>query len=70
MQLQQLRDAHRCSQPQSRLAEKSGVSQTYISELELHKKQPTIKIVKKLATALGVSVTELLNEPQVKAMGE
>lgn len=47
---------------QSRLAEKSGVSQTYISELEAGKKQPTIPIVKKLAAALGVTRSELLDD--------
>ena len=60
MRLQQLREA--LGWTQSQLAENSGVSQTYISELELHKKQPTIPIVKKLAAALGVSVSDLLNE--------
>lgn len=47
---------------QTRLAEKSGVSQTYISELEAGKKQPTIPIIKKLAAALGVTVQELLDD--------
>ncbi len=47
---------------QSKLSNKSGVSQTYISELEADKKQPTIVIVRKLAVALGVTFSELLNE--------
>ena len=47
---------------QGLLAEKSGVSQTYISELEAHKKNPTIPIVKRLATALGVSISDLLED--------
>lgn len=68
LQLQQLREARGWSQTQ--LAKKSGVSQTYISELELCKKQPTVPIVKKLATALDVSVVELINEPVDKAVGE
>ena len=46
---------------QKKLAEKAGVSQTYISELEAEKKQPTIPIVEKLASALGVSISKLLN---------
>ncbi|MDK2895286.1 MAG: hypothetical protein PWQ98_1413 [Moorella sp. (in: firmicutes)] len=46
----------------TRLAKESGVSQTYISELEAGKSAPTIPIVMKLAKALGVSVSELLEE--------
>jgi len=40
----------------------AGVSQTYISELEAGKKHPTVPIAQKLATALGVSLSGLLNE--------
>lgn len=45
---------------QQELADKSGVSQTYISELEANKKQPTVPIAQNLASALGVSIGELL----------
>nr|WP_315987865.1 helix-turn-helix transcriptional regulator [Desulforamulus aquiferis] len=44
MKLKQLREKLCWTQVQ--LALKSGVSQTYISELELNKKQPTITITK------------------------
>lgn len=47
---------------QQKLSEKSGVSQTYISELEAAKKHPTVLIVQKLASALEVTLSELLNE--------
>ncbi|MGE5389541.1 MAG: helix-turn-helix domain-containing protein [Deltaproteobacteria bacterium] len=47
---------------QSRLARESGVSQTYISELEAGKWAPNISILRKLAAALGVPVTALLDE--------
>jgi transcriptional regulator with XRE-family HTH domain len=47
---------------QQKLSEKSGVSQTYISELEADKKHPTVLIVQKLASALDVALSELLNE--------
>lgn len=47
---------------QQKLSEKSGVSQTYISELEADKKHPTVFIVQKLASALDVTLSELLNE--------
>ncbi len=43
------------------LAKRSGVAQSYISELEAAKqKNPSLEILKKLATARGVPVTELL----------
>lgn len=47
---------------QARLAEISGVSQAYISELEAGEKQPTLPIINKLAKALKVTVFELLGE--------
>lgn len=47
---------------QKKLADRSGVSQTYISELEADKKQPTVLIAQKLATALGISFSELLHD--------
>jgi transcriptional regulator with XRE-family HTH domain len=43
---------------QSKLSEESGVSQTYISELEAGKKQPTVTILKKLSKALNVPITD------------
>lgn len=47
---------------QAKLAAKSGISQTYISELEQGKKQPTLPIIKKLAVALGATTSKLLEE--------
>lgn len=46
---------------QSRLARESGVSQTYISELEAGKSAPTVPVVQKLARALGVPVQDLID---------
>jgi transcriptional regulator with XRE-family HTH domain len=46
---------------QTELARKVGVSQTYIAKLEAgEKKNPSLDVLKKLARALGVPVTELL----------
>ncbi|PKM78123.1 MAG: XRE family transcriptional regulator [Firmicutes bacterium HGW-Firmicutes-15] len=47
---------------QSCLARKSGVSQTYISELEAGKWTPNLSILRKLASALGVPVSALLDD--------
>lgn len=58
---------------QTRLARESGVSQTYISELEAGKSAPTIPIVYKLARALGVKPSDLLDDaaetPQATGTG-
>jgi transcriptional regulator with XRE-family HTH domain len=46
---------------QAALADKVGVSQAYIAKLEGgDKKNPTLDLLKKIAKALGVPVTELL----------
>jgi transcriptional regulator with XRE-family HTH domain len=45
---------------QERLAEKSGLSQQYISDLERGLCNPTIVTLYELATALGVSQVELV----------
>ncbi len=63
-----LRTIQRLSQAE--LSRRSGVSQTYISELEAHKKQPTYPILKKLAAALGVSITELIGEQSLNSQEE
>jgi transcriptional regulator with XRE-family HTH domain len=47
---------------QRKLADQSGVSQTYISELEADKKQPTVFIAQKLALALDITLSDLLDE--------
>ncbi len=45
---------------QIRIAKDSGLSQSYINELESGKKtNPTIQTLEKLAKALGVSIAEL-----------
>ncbi|NLW92817.1 MAG: helix-turn-helix transcriptional regulator [Syntrophomonadaceae bacterium] len=47
---------------QSRLARESGVSQTYISELEAGKWSPNLSVLRKLAAALEIPVVALLDE--------
>jgi transcriptional regulator with XRE-family HTH domain len=43
------------------LAKKAGVAQGYISSLEADEKtNPSVAVIRKLAKALGVPVTELL----------
>ncbi len=45
---------------QEQLAERSGFSQQYISDLERGKRNPTIVTIYELAQALGVGHLELL----------
>jgi transcriptional regulator with XRE-family HTH domain len=47
---------------QEQLAEKSGLSQQYISDLERGLCNPTIVTLYELATALGVSQVELVRD--------
>jgi transcriptional regulator with XRE-family HTH domain len=57
--IRKLREEREMSQLE--LAKKSGVAQGYISSLEAgEKKNPGIDVLKRLARALGVPVTELL----------
>ncbi|MDR3348834.1 MAG: helix-turn-helix domain-containing protein [Acidaminococcales bacterium] len=61
--LEALRES-RCM-TKSRLAEVSGLSATYIALLENGVKSPTLATLEKLAAALHVSVSELLDEKAV-----
>ncbi|HZF95938.1 MAG TPA: helix-turn-helix transcriptional regulator [Allosphingosinicella sp.] len=49
---------------QEELAERSGLSQQYISDLERGKRNPTVVTLYELATALGVSHVELVREEE------
>lgn len=52
------------------LAEKIGVSRSYLSQIELESvKSPTIDTAKKIANALGISVSELINEKEPQEHG-
>lgn len=64
-QLTKLRESRGWSKAQ--LASNSGVSNTYISELESGKKQPTITTIRKLAKALEVSIADLIEEYNTNA---
>ena len=46
---------------QEELAERSGLTQQYLSDLERGKRNPTIVTIHELAIALGVSHIALLN---------
>ncbi|NUR91002.1 MAG: helix-turn-helix transcriptional regulator [Nonomuraea sp.] len=46
-----------------RLAELSGVSRSMVSDVERGTKTPTVLVLDRLATALGTSISRLLDEP-------
>ena len=45
---------------QLRLSEKVGVQQSYITQLESGKKQGTVRVLKKIATALDLDLDDLV----------
>lgn len=60
MRLKELRTERNLTQHQ--LARLSGVSQAYISDLDLNRRTPTITVAIRLADALGVSLLELIGD--------
>ena len=62
MQLRRLRLQKGLTQQQ--LAKKAnGMSYTFLSNIERGKADPSLSTLKRLATALGVTVSELVQEP-------
>ena len=58
--IQQLRESKGMTQRD--LAAKANVTQGYVAQLEMGvKKNPSLEILKRIAKALGVPVTELLS---------
>ena len=53
---------------QFELAERMGISTTYLAELEIAKKAPSIEVVEKLCLALGIRPYELFLEDGVDAL--
>ena len=58
MRLKALREKRQLSQ--EALARKAGISRTYLARLETARQDPTLSTLEKLAKALGVKVTRLL----------
>jgi transcriptional regulator with XRE-family HTH domain len=49
---------------QQRLADASGVSRNYVSELERGLKSPSLRVVESLARVFGVRASELVSEAE------
>lgn len=56
--LKRLREAKKLSQ--EKFAFEAGIHRTYVSDIERGARNPIITVVQKLATALGVSASDLL----------
>lgn len=48
-------------------AERADIHRTYLSDIERGERNPTIKVVEKLAVALGVSASDLLTDAPLEA---
>lgn len=64
--IREIRKAQKLSQ--EKLAEMVGVDYRYISVLELGKKAPSLEMIEKIATALGVEIRELFDFEQLTRM--
>jgi transcriptional regulator with XRE-family HTH domain len=51
---------------QRALAAKAKMSQTYLCNVETGKADPSLSTLKRLAKALGITVSELVKEPKSK----
>jgi transcriptional regulator with XRE-family HTH domain len=52
---------------QAQLAKRSGVSHSYISRIEIGMQSPTLEIIEKLAAALKVKPSALLEYPRKRS---
>ena len=53
-------------QSQAALAFEAGIHRTYVSLIKRGKKSPTLAVIVKLATALGIKPSELLRRVEVE----
>ena len=56
--IRRLREAKGLSQEQ--FADEAGIHRTYVSDLERGSRNPTIRVVERVARALGVTASEIL----------
>lgn len=55
---------------QERLAEEAGLDRSYVSDIERATRNVSVEILERLAGAFGVSLPELLSEPNPIELGE
>ncbi len=50
----------------NKLANLSGISQSYLREIEMEQKNPTVEMVSYICDALGISLVDFFNESLTK----
>ena len=51
---------------QEQLAERCGMDQTYLSQIERCRRQPSLKVLRKIATALEIQLSDLFLNAEVR----
>lgn len=51
---------------QEQLAELCDMDQTYLSQIERNKRQPSLKTLRKIAKALGLKLSDLVQDAEVR----
>lgn len=51
---------------QEQLAERSDMDQTYLSQIERARRQPSLKALRKIARGLEVSLSELFQDAEIR----
>ena len=52
----------------NKLANEAGISQSYLREMELGKKKPTVEILSLVCDALGISLKDFFNDGSVSPL--
>lgn len=50
---------------QERIALSAGITTAYLGQIEREEKNPTVKLVEKISTALGLSLSELFSDQSI-----
>ena len=66
MRIKYLRTIKKWSQED--LALEAGINKNYLSDLERGSRNPTVKVVEKIAKAFGITISELLSEQMNKTI--
>jgi transcriptional regulator with XRE-family HTH domain len=51
---------------QEQLAERCDMDQTYLSQIERNKRQPSLKVLRKIASALSIPLSDLFLDAEVR----
>ncbi len=51
---------------QEQLAERCVMDQTYLSQIERSRRQPSVKVLRKIAAELGLALSDLFRDAEVR----